>query len=420
MKEKNECIITDYPGLISLDCIKKIPEQMEQKICKVTVGQNKGTGFFTKIPFPDKNNMLPVFMTNNHVINRGLLYKKDSKIQLDIKAENQIKEINLNNRMKYTRDEKQYAITIIEIKEEDNIKHFLELDDIIINGLINNENKNKEFIDETIYIIQYPKCKLALSFGILKDIDLIENYNFSHKCSTEDGSSGAPILNMNNKVIGIHKRGNNNIENNYGTFLNHPIKKLYSLNNNGYIRKIIKKEDKPNILFKKPIIYSSKRGNKIQNNDKDKEKFNDLVRTKNIKNNRLSFGTPKISFEFIDFFEFKNNRVVHSKSNENFYENSSEMSIKYRHINNDNFNSEYINTINHKNTYSGISKVNQKRSKNNLQFSSKKLDTNSFNTINFNIKNNNMNDFLLKKNLSRDKLEQESKKRIRNYIMSDK
>ena len=91
--EKNECIMTDYPGLISLACIKKIPEQMEKKICKVKAGQNKGTGFFIKIPFPDNNNMLPVFITNNHVINTGFLYKKDAIIQIDIKAD-KIKIIN--------------------------------------------------------------------------------------------------------------------------------------------------------------------------------------------------------------------------------------------------------------------------------------------------------------------------------------
>ena len=55
--------------------------------------------------------------------------------------------------MKYTNEE--YDITIIEIKEEDNIKNYLELDDIIINDILNNNNKNKEYINETIYIIQY-------------------------------------------------------------------------------------------------------------------------------------------------------------------------------------------------------------------------------------------------------------------------
>ena len=38
--------------------------------------------------------------------------------------------------MKYTNEE--YDITIIEIKEEDNINHYLELDDIILNDILNN------------------------------------------------------------------------------------------------------------------------------------------------------------------------------------------------------------------------------------------------------------------------------------------
>ena len=50
--------------------------------------------------------------------------------------------------MKYTNEE--YDITIIEIKEEDNIKNHLELDNIIIDDILNNNNnKNKEYIDET-------------------------------------------------------------------------------------------------------------------------------------------------------------------------------------------------------------------------------------------------------------------------------
>ena len=40
--------------------------------------------------------------------------------------------------------------------------------------------------------------------------------------STEGGSSGAPILNTNNKLIGVHKEGYNN----KGTFLNYPLKEI--------------------------------------------------------------------------------------------------------------------------------------------------------------------------------------------------
>ena len=108
--------------------------------------------------------MLPVFITNNHIINNELLYKKDSKIKIDIyDDESDNKEINLNNRMKYTNEE--YDITIIEIKEEDKINNYLELDEIIINNIINNINKNKLYINKTIYIIQYPEGDLSVSYG---------------------------------------------------------------------------------------------------------------------------------------------------------------------------------------------------------------------------------------------------------------
>ena len=134
MEDNKENILVGYPNIISYECTKKIKEQMEKDICKINIGESQGTGFFCKIPFPDLNNMLPVFITNNHNINEELLYKKDTKIKIDIYDELEEKEINLNNRMKYTN--KEYDITIIEIKEEDKINNYLELDDIIINDII--------------------------------------------------------------------------------------------------------------------------------------------------------------------------------------------------------------------------------------------------------------------------------------------
>ena len=225
MEDNKENILIGYPNIISYECTKKIKEQMEKNICKINIGKSQGTGFFCKIPFPDLNNMLPVFITNNHNINEELLYKKDAKIKIDIYDELDEKEINLNNRMKYTN--KEYDITIIEIKEEDNIYNYLELDDIIINDILNNINKNKEYINKTIYIIQYPENNLSVSYGILNKIYEDKKYNFNHKCSTEGGSSGSPILNLNNKLIGIHKEGTDKY--NKGTFLNYPIKEYTQL-----------------------------------------------------------------------------------------------------------------------------------------------------------------------------------------------
>ena len=62
-------------------------------------------------------------------------------------------------------------------------------------------------IDETIYIIQYPEGELSVSFGILNGIAKDKCYTLLHKSYTNEGSSGSPILNLQNKIIGIHKEG---------------------------------------------------------------------------------------------------------------------------------------------------------------------------------------------------------------------
>ena len=134
MEDNKENILIGYPNIISYECTKKIKEQMEKNICKINIGKSQGTGFFCKIPFPDLNNMLPVFITNNHIINNELLYNEDIKIKIDIYDESDNKEINLNNRMKYTDEE--YDITIIEIKKEDNINIIIKILKIIIKIII--------------------------------------------------------------------------------------------------------------------------------------------------------------------------------------------------------------------------------------------------------------------------------------------
>ena len=137
IKEK---ILSGYPNVISYECTKKIIEQMEKNIFKIKIGDEQATGFFCKIPY---NNKI-VLMANNHVIDENI-----NEINIKIKEEKENRIINLNDRLKYTN--KEYDITIIEMNEEDNINNYLELDDNIINEL------NEEYIDKTIYIIQYPE-----------------------------------------------------------------------------------------------------------------------------------------------------------------------------------------------------------------------------------------------------------------------
>ena len=228
MEGIKEYEISGYPKAISYECTKKILNQMEKNICKIKIRDRKGTGFFCQIPIPTEEKMIKVFITNNHLIEEELLYKKDETISIYIEGENKIKEMNLNDRIKYTN--KEYDITMIEIKKEDEINDFLELDDYIIEDIVHNKNNNIKYIDETVYIIQYPEGKLSVSYGIIQNIFGKENYNFNHLCYTNRGSSGSPIFSLNNKVIGLHKEGVDRFNNNRGSFLNYPIKEFIQQN----------------------------------------------------------------------------------------------------------------------------------------------------------------------------------------------
>ena len=113
--------------------------------------------------------MLPVLITNNHIINDKILYKNNEIITLYMQEIGK-KNIDLNNRLKYTN--KEYDITIIELLEKDKINTYLKLDEDIITDIINKKDKNKNdnFIDKTLYALQYPESNLSVSYGILENI----------------------------------------------------------------------------------------------------------------------------------------------------------------------------------------------------------------------------------------------------------
>ena len=220
MEINEEGLIEHFPTLLSIRCTEKILEQMKKNICKIKTQITEGTGFFCKIPFPNKENLLKVLITNNHIINKELF---NSKIEISIYEKNEkiILDLSLSKRMKYPNPK--FDITIIQILDNDNINDFLELDEQVIENIISNKNNNKDFEGKTIYTIQYPQEGLSVSYGILDRLD--NAYDFLHKCSTYKGSSGSPIMGINNKIIGIHKGdlhiGNDNgREYNIGAFLN--------------------------------------------------------------------------------------------------------------------------------------------------------------------------------------------------------
>jgi len=84
-----EKLIIKQPLPVSLEGTKKIIEQMEKCICKIYLNKGGlGTGFFCKIPF--NNSLLPVLITNNHVLNENDI---DNNKIIKLTINNKVKQI---------------------------------------------------------------------------------------------------------------------------------------------------------------------------------------------------------------------------------------------------------------------------------------------------------------------------------------
>ena len=230
MKEKSfnkEHLILDHPFPVSLENTKKIIFQMQNCICQIFKNGLNGTGFFCKIPF--NNNYLPVLITNNHILKEEDI---DNNKNIELSFLGEMKKINKkiiinDSRKKYTNPD--IDISIIEMKPEDGIKDYLEIDD----DDTNNEFLESEYKNKSVYIVHYPKGELSVSYGVIKDI--IDEKRINHLCSTEEGSSGSPILSLKTlKIIGIHCGGFDNSKFNSGIFIRYAIKEFIENNFKAY------------------------------------------------------------------------------------------------------------------------------------------------------------------------------------------
>ena len=190
-EKKDNKLPLDFNKLQKLD--ETSIEKCKKCICKIELGieskneAKKGFGFFCSIP----SKKIKALITNNRVLNEEYIYK-EKKLFVLISGEK--KEINLKiNRYKFTN--KELDFTVIEILPEDNIKHYLELDE---------NYTSKEYFEEQIVSFGFLQDKNKLIFPRGKIIRKIEeNYLFLLE---NEGSFGSPIILINNlKVIGLYR-----------------------------------------------------------------------------------------------------------------------------------------------------------------------------------------------------------------------
>ena len=165
---EEEKLISTSAEPVTFEGTKRILDQMNKCVCKI-YNKGEGTGFFTKIPFNSK--LLPVLITNNHVLDQNEI-KKDSIITLSLNYDKKLKKIKIDDDRK-TYTNKRLDITIIELKEnEDHLNNeYIELDDNIIDYFKDNEDENVSYLNnmysnKSIYLLHYPKGNnIVVSYG---------------------------------------------------------------------------------------------------------------------------------------------------------------------------------------------------------------------------------------------------------------
>ena len=206
----------DDKGMLDLELIKQFILKAEKAICKILLPNSYGSGFFCKIPYTENINLLlPVLITCNHVLSKDII---ESKNNIDLIFNDGKKMmISLKETRKKWTDEIM-DFTIIEIKENDDIEEYFQLDENIFKKNYSNENylKNKAII----YGINKNQ-RIGFSNGNI--IEIIEECFFAYTCNTYPGCSGGCIVNENNNcVIGIHRGGDKSSkvkDLNFGTFI---------------------------------------------------------------------------------------------------------------------------------------------------------------------------------------------------------
>ena len=277
-EEKEAIIDIKYISFSELETIMK----QKECVCKIIKDDKPfGTGFFCKIPYNENKDLLRVLITCNHVLdNNDIKSGQKTKIELFDTSE-KILDMD-DSRITFTSPENEYDITIIEIKEQDQLKinYIIEIDE----NINIKEELIKNYKKKDIYLIHYPfGNEVSLSFNRLIDLDTKKS-KIEHKCGTEQGSSGGPIFNSRNrKLIGIHTGTKKFLYSkiNSGILINAPINEFIKIP-----KPKREKEDKFDNNIENTKIEEKINNNKTDNKEKiNKKDGNDKKReTYNVSN----------------------------------------------------------------------------------------------------------------------------------------
>ena len=263
--------------LIPIKIINKVMNSLSKISFKKEEKLITATGFFISI-----SDTLKYLIINNHDINPTM-----QNIEIEIWNEKKI-ELNLDNRnIKYFKAP--INITLIEIKNSDEIYNNVEFLDYDINYV--NKDYSK-FKDSFIFSIYLPfKEEASCSTGTIININ---NYSFEHNIFINNSSIGCPIVLLNSKinspkVIGINKNINFLTKLNSGIFIGEIFKEISNDKNseeinNFIIAEIFIGEENVNkdirIInsyeeFKRKIDDDNDNDNNVNNNDNNKNGNND-------------------------------------------------------------------------------------------------------------------------------------------------
>jgi V8-like Glu-specific endopeptidase len=210
---EEEKSIEKYPFEVNIQRTETILHQLKNCVCKI-YNKEKGTGFFCKITYRLNNTILSMdtLITCNHVLNEKDLIPGKT-ITLSFNDEKNSTSFNIGNE-RITFTDPKNDITIIEMKNKDPVKYeCLQVHD----NLFSNVDLKKFFSKKPIYVLHNPDNNTLISYGTIKKI---KGGEIQHCCSTKYGSSGGPILALdNNKVIGVHKGSSKKLEFNKGNLL---------------------------------------------------------------------------------------------------------------------------------------------------------------------------------------------------------